>query len=98
MSGRKKVNQKCSPCFDDGITRKAAKFCVQCKTALCDVCLRKHKSLFKKHDVHDFWREEVQAAIILPTEMCKDHSEVVGLYCQQHDKIGCSTCIALNHR
>ncbi|XP_060579037.1 uncharacterized protein LOC132736012 [Ruditapes philippinarum] len=34
-----------------------------------------------------------------PTEMCDRHShKLIDMYCQNHDSVGCSTCMADNHR
>lgn len=31
-------------------------------------------------------------------EKCRDHNEIIKMFCRQHDQVCCSSCIALHHR
>lgn len=95
----------CSPCAETGRIRQAVKYCVQCQDYYCQACtdnhasfpaLRRHTLLDKTYSVSS-GRQTVLPSV--PTERCKVHqTKIIDMYCPTHDDVGCTTCMALEHR
>lgn len=95
----------CSPCADDGRNVEAVSYCVDCQGYCCPPCTNVHKivPVLKKHTVLDqthFKSEDAGANLpAVPTQRCSKHAlKIVDLYCDDDDEVGCSTCMALDHR
>ena len=44
-------------------------------------------------------RSESTGRLAAPTERCDRHSHhFIDMYCQNHDEVGCGTCMAMDHR
>lgn len=93
---------KCEPCFRRKEKVIAAKWCKECAEALCDKCVQFHKSLkySQKHTLMDF--EELRQQPIkntLPRPPCPQHENTtLGFFCEDHQKVCCSSCVTLDHR
>ena len=74
----------------------AVKFCAHCEAFYCNDCVEQHNSILSHHPIEDVLSDQV--AKELPTEVCREHMKTIDLYCKQHDQLGCSTCMALDHR
>ncbi|XP_053404030.1 uncharacterized protein LOC123554477 isoform X2 [Mercenaria mercenaria] len=90
----------CSPCAKEGKNVAAAKHCVECDENLCTTCLNDHNkfSLMKGHQLLDKVKTPSGQRIELPSQRCDRHGgKLIDVYCPSHDKVGCSTCIAVEH-
>ncbi|XP_060568304.1 transcription intermediary factor 1-alpha-like [Ruditapes philippinarum] len=94
----------CSICKNKGKTTEGEKFCVDCKDYFCITCVQIHGQvpLCAGHKVLDKSQGKSGTSNVLPrapTERCDRHSHKhIDMYCQNHDNVGCSTCMAVDHR
>ncbi|XP_045163268.2 uncharacterized protein LOC123527704 [Mercenaria mercenaria] len=98
-------NFKCSTCVNLNKNREAVKYCVECQGYCCQSCVDMH-SVFptlKGHSLLD--KSSFKSTTFttdlpeIPTVRCNYHeTKVVDMYCENHDVVGCTTCMALNHR
>jgi hypothetical protein len=96
----------CSMCKNQGKNADGEKYCVDCKDYFCVTCIKVHSKvpLCAGHKVLD--RSQVKSKsgnskglLNAPTERCDRHSHKhIDMYCQNHDNVGCSTCMADDHR
>ncbi|XP_060567659.1 uncharacterized protein LOC132726365 [Ruditapes philippinarum] len=89
----------CTLCAKDKKNVAASKYCVECDENLCKTCLD-HHSRFPVTKGHQI--VEVQSLtgkrLELPSQRCEKHGgKVIDEYCQGHDKVGCSTCMNVDH-
>ncbi|XP_045196117.2 E3 ubiquitin-protein ligase TRIM33-like, partial [Mercenaria mercenaria] len=96
---------KCSPCLAINRNREAVNYCVGCQGYYCQSCadvihmmpgLKSHTLL----DNSNYKSPGLRAGLpAVPTERCSIHeTKIVDMYCGNHDEVGCTTCMALNHR
>ncbi|XP_060587036.1 uncharacterized protein LOC132742315 [Ruditapes philippinarum] len=94
----------CSMCKNKGTNTEGEKFCVDCHDYFCRNCVQVHNvvPVLVGHKVLDKSQVKSGTSIGLPrapTERCDRHSHKhIDMYCQNHDKVGCSTCMAVDHR
>ncbi|XP_033745148.1 tripartite motif-containing protein 2-like [Pecten maximus] len=92
----------CKPCEKKGNANVPAKFwCKLANTYFCAAC---------KNSVHDLFHEEcepenvteLKKSVIIQREMsitgCGKHNEKLEYYCEDHQLLGCSKCIIVDHR
>ncbi|KAL4218876.1 hypothetical protein ACF0H5_021464 [Mactra antiquata] len=96
----------CTGCDKKNKTLKAVKYCVECKLYCCQSCTDMHE-VFPSLTSHSFLDVEQEnqsgnqqsSLPELPTERCCKHkAKVLDMYCQEHDQVGCCTCMATDHR
>ncbi|XP_053376458.1 uncharacterized protein LOC128547516 [Mercenaria mercenaria] len=91
----------CSACKEQNINKEAEKYCVDCRDYYCSECLKLHSSLpaLKGHKLLGKEAGQSRQLPMVPTERCERHDfKTVDMFCQNHDQIGCGTCIAVDHR
>ncbi|XP_060562105.1 uncharacterized protein LOC132721755 [Ruditapes philippinarum] len=94
----------CSMCKNKGKHTEGEKFCVDCEDYFCITCVQVHSEVpvLAGHNVLDISQVRSGASKGLPrgpTERWGRHSHKhIDMYCQNHDNVGCSTCIAVDHR
>jgi hypothetical protein len=94
----------CSMCKNKGKNTEGEKYCVDCKDYFCTTCVQVHGQVpvCAGHKILD--KSQVKSGTSkglprAPTERCDRHSHKhIDMYCQIHDNIGCSTCMAVDHR
>ncbi|XP_033745674.1 uncharacterized protein LOC117331185 [Pecten maximus] len=92
----------CKPCEKKGNTNVPAKFwCHQTKSYFCATCKISHHDLFHEEcepenitewNKSDTIRRQTSAA------GCGKHKEKLEYYCEDHQILGCSKCIIVDHR
>ena len=94
----------CSVCKSKNKNTEASKFCVDCQDYYCSSCVKFHEDVpaLSRHkilDITQFKPGTSQVHQMVPTERCDIHSHKhVDMYCQNHDVVGCSTCMAVDHK
>ncbi|XP_045169736.2 uncharacterized protein LOC123532378 [Mercenaria mercenaria] len=94
-------NILCSACKEQDKNREAEKYCVDCQEYYCSECLKLHSTLpaLKRHKLLDKEDGHSGQLLMVPTERCERHNfKTVDMFCQNHDMIGCGTCMAVDHR
>ncbi|XP_053383608.1 uncharacterized protein LOC123535591 [Mercenaria mercenaria] len=98
-------DHSCEPCLAIGQHVEAHGFCVDCQEYMCKNCsayhqrikATKHHNLLNidsmgKHTIHS-----TDSAVC--TEKCHIHkNEFMKFFCTNHEFLGCTDCITLNHR
>ncbi|XP_045216792.2 uncharacterized protein LOC123566596 isoform X1 [Mercenaria mercenaria] len=101
----------CGVCKHKEKNREAEKYCVECQDYYCLTCVKVHedipslighKILGKGKFPSGSVKTPSGSSKTLPgaqTEPCDRHSHnCVDMYCQNHDDVGCGTCMAVDHR
>ncbi|XP_045193082.2 uncharacterized protein LOC123549230 [Mercenaria mercenaria] len=96
----------CLPCTEAGRTMEAIRYCMECKSHLCEQCLQDHNkfaALRKHHTVDkseaaehkgESDKSEGNTAI-----ECGSHQgQYIDSYCKDHNEVCCSICITIKHR
>ena len=98
-------NFKCTACAKRNKKREAVKYCVECQGYCCQHCVEVHQDFpaLVNHNLLDNSNLISSGSVIelpaIPTERCAVHkTKIVDMYCQVHDDVGCTTCMALDHR
>lgn len=109
LSDSTESHLKCTICAKKNKRTEAVKYCVECKSYCCQACVEAHDT-FPVLNGHTLLDNNVTTAPLhvarqhkplplLPTERCSKHpSYIVDMYCSDHDIVGCSTCMTMDHR
>ncbi|XP_060586134.1 uncharacterized protein LOC132741886 [Ruditapes philippinarum] len=99
--GTELVNFKCVQCEKKNIKKEADIYCVECQEYYCSPCTDLHK-MFPLMSTHQFIDKSSFNTVILQKalpEKCEAHkTELLDMYCADHDDVACVTCIAIKHR
>lgn len=94
----------CSICALENRKTDAEKYCLQCQDYFCQKCVTIHDKLaiLSGHVIigrSDFGDLECRLKLpSIPTERCLKHTtKLMDMYCDTHDKVGCGTCMVLEH-
>ncbi|XP_060568467.1 uncharacterized protein LOC132727072 [Ruditapes philippinarum] len=92
----------CQPCDEEGTRLPAHGYCSDCKEHLCKTCIKVHKinTFTKKHTLMDATNLPKVAGLsdVLTTPCLKHSRKMIKFYCNDHKKILCSVCVALEHQ
>ncbi|XP_060573182.1 transcription intermediary factor 1-beta-like [Ruditapes philippinarum] len=105
VSGRKgssDIIRSCQPCKGDGDIVQAEGYCENCNEFICSSCIKAHRKLAgtKNHVIKS--KDEMLTVLSSQsdpcTELCDVHkTEIVKIYCQDHNSVGCGDCTVLEH-
>ncbi|XP_060584074.1 uncharacterized protein LOC132740231 [Ruditapes philippinarum] len=90
----------CLPCTQEGRNVAAIKYCVECDENLCQKCVGDHNkfSAMRRHQLLDTVKQPSGKRQELPSQKCGKHGgKLIDVYCPSHDKVGCSTCMTVEH-
>ncbi|XP_053375718.1 uncharacterized protein LOC128547338 [Mercenaria mercenaria] len=90
----------CTPCGEDHIREEAVKYCPECEEYLCAKCTNQHgrRKATLSHKLQD---KDVtkRVSIITIATKCRYHiNRDIEMYCETHDMVYCTKCIAKEHR
>ncbi|XP_060555810.1 uncharacterized protein LOC132716531 [Ruditapes philippinarum] len=94
----------CSMCKNRGKNTDGEKFCVDCHDYFCINCVEVHSQVpvCVNHKVLDLSQVKSGTNKDLPrapTERCdRHHHKYIDMYCHNHDDVGCSICMTIDHR
>ncbi|XP_060561317.1 uncharacterized protein LOC132721085 [Ruditapes philippinarum] len=94
----------CKICKNKDKNTEGVKFCVDCQDYFCKKCVQVHSQVpvCAGHKVLDksLVTSRISKGLLrAPAERCDRHSHKhIDMYCQNHDNVGCSTCMAVDHR
>ncbi|XP_053394936.1 E3 ubiquitin-protein ligase TRIM33-like [Mercenaria mercenaria] len=94
-------NFKYTPCSRINRQRKAVKYCVECQGYCCQSCVDTHQAFptLVGHKLLDKSTGLSADFPVVPTEICSIHKiKILDMYCGTHDVVGCTSCMALEHR
>ncbi|XP_021371803.1 uncharacterized protein LOC110462244 [Mizuhopecten yessoensis] len=92
----------CRPCAKKGKMNVPVKFwCEQYKTFFCAACKVDHHDMFHEEceprDIADVNMSAKMRREVSPND-CGKHDEKIEYYCEDHQLLGCSKCIIVDHR
>ncbi|KAL4233625.1 hypothetical protein ACF0H5_008307 [Mactra antiquata] len=105
-TGRFSRRIQCALCPRKTKTRiEAVNYCVVCETFMCAACVERHQQ-FPYLSGHSLLGQtqfdSVKGCITAlppPTDSCEAHDHnVVDMYCEIHNSVGCSVCMSLLHK
>ncbi|XP_053375719.1 uncharacterized protein LOC128547339 [Mercenaria mercenaria] len=90
----------CTPCGEEHIREEAVKYCPECEEYLCAKCTNQHgrRKATLSHKLQD---KDVtkRVSMITITTKCRYHpNRDLEMYCETHDMVYCTMCIAKEHR
>lgn len=93
----------CMSCEKDGTIEEATRYCQECKQFLCPTCTKYHTrfSATAGHTLSEAALAQKQTRNIqsVPAAKCLTHPERdIEMYCDTHDMVYCTLCIAKDHR
>ncbi|KAL4221365.1 hypothetical protein ACF0H5_019624 [Mactra antiquata] len=96
----------CTNCDSNGKIVEAVRYCIECRGYCCQTCTDTHTTIvmLKNHNLLDASQgnqasNQPGSLPEFPTERCTLHKgKVIDMYCEDHNEVGCSTCISTNHR
>ncbi|XP_053401908.1 transcription intermediary factor 1-alpha-like isoform X2 [Mercenaria mercenaria] len=95
-------DQCCEPCLALGQHKEAHGLCVECQEYFCKNCYIYHQQIkaTKHHQLLDKENMENNSVdLAVCTEEYHIHkNEIVKFFCTNHEALGCTDCITLNHR
>lgn len=79
---------------------KADMWCKNCKLCLCTNCLSFHNAMFLDHQPVSIAKATKESAMLVDSQdmRCTRHKENLNLFCNDHQALACSTCVAVEHR
>ncbi|XP_053388738.1 myosin heavy chain, clone 203-like [Mercenaria mercenaria] len=89
----------CTPCGEDSVREEAIKYCQECQEYLCAMCTKYHGRLkaTRAHRLLDKDNDR-QSSFVAKTR-CRYHPDRdIEMYCEAHDMVYCTLCIATEHR
>ncbi|XP_033745147.1 E3 ubiquitin-protein ligase TRIM56-like [Pecten maximus] len=91
----------CKPCERKGNNKKAKFWCKLIDTYFCEDCkIDKHDLLHTECEPENI--TEINKSVIIRREAsvtgCGKHKEKIEYFCEDHQLLGCSKCIIVNHR
>ncbi|XP_053403122.1 uncharacterized protein LOC128558254 [Mercenaria mercenaria] len=102
FSERKPTNQQgCDTCFEEGVTKQAEGFCIDCQDYLCGDCFKYHRLPLpvRHHKLLDKNEMPKRKVSVTLSENCINHQgETLNYYCETHDIVACTLCIFQEHR
>ncbi|KAL3891445.1 hypothetical protein ACJMK2_003707 [Sinanodonta woodiana] len=101
---KSKVDRLCDACNTDGNTVAAEGFCIVCKEAMCEDCLKAHRKLkiAKDHtilSVEELTCNPENVMKLAEGFSCSEHhGEDIKYYCKNHKIPCCATCFINSHK
>ncbi|CAC5355812.1 TRIM28 [Mytilus coruscus] len=90
----------CAGCMRDGDTNRAPSWCSDCSEPVCVTCAKFHKKLSPPHKIVPLEHiKRPSSDIFKLSGNCRTHNkEKIILFCCQHDKVVCDTCLSESHQ
>ncbi|XP_063412551.1 uncharacterized protein LOC134695263 [Mytilus trossulus] len=90
----------CAGCqrSDEDIT--AVSWCSDCSELVCKACSRVHEKMSPPHKVVQMKEiQQLSSSLLKLSKNCKKHpGQKIILYCCQHDKVICDSCVPISHQ
>ncbi|XP_063411326.1 uncharacterized protein LOC134694254 [Mytilus trossulus] len=90
----------CAGCqrSDEDIT--AVSWCSDCCELVCKACSRVHKRMSPPHKIVPMKEiQQLSSSLLTLSKNCDNHpDQKIALYCCQHDKVVCVSCVPISHQ
>ncbi|KAL3891414.1 hypothetical protein ACJMK2_003676 [Sinanodonta woodiana] len=104
LPAKSKVDHLCDACNTEGTTAPAEGFCVVCKEAMCEDCLKVHRKqkMSKDHTILSVEELDCNPENVMKLAegfTCLEHDgEDIKYYCKDHKLPCCATCFIKSHK
>ncbi|XP_071149362.1 uncharacterized protein [Mytilus edulis] len=90
----------CAGCQRGGEDITAVAWCSDCNDLVCKACSRVHEKMSPPHKVVPMKEiQQLSYSLLKLSKMCKNHpDQKIILYCCQHDKVICDSCVPISHQ
>ncbi|XP_063411341.1 uncharacterized protein LOC134694267 [Mytilus trossulus] len=90
----------CAGCqrSDEDIT--AVSWCSDCSELVCKTCSRVHERMSPPHKIVPMKEiQQLSSSLLTLSKNCDSHpDQKIALYCCQHDKVVCVSCVSISHQ
>ncbi|XP_063420920.1 uncharacterized protein LOC134706142 [Mytilus trossulus] len=88
----------CAGCQRDNEDIKAVSWCSDCCELVCKKCARVHERMSSPHNVVPIKNIPLSSSLFNLSKNCEFHPEQrIVMYCSQHDKMVCDSCVPKSH-
>ncbi|XP_063424803.1 uncharacterized protein LOC134708297 [Mytilus trossulus] len=90
----------CAGCERGNENIKAESWCSDCTELVCKTCAGVHKRLSPPHMVVPMKEiQELSSSLLTLSKNCENHpDQKIVMYCCQHDKVICGSCVPISHQ
>ncbi|XP_071150353.1 transcription intermediary factor 1-alpha-like [Mytilus edulis] len=90
----------CAGCQRSGEEITAVSWCSDCSDFVCKACSRVHEKMSPPHKVVPIKEiQQLSSSLLKLSKNCKNHpGQKIILYCCQHDKVICDSCVPISHQ
>ncbi|XP_071155300.1 uncharacterized protein [Mytilus edulis] len=90
----------CTGCQRGEEDVNAVAWCSDCSELVCKVCARVHEKMSPPHKLVPMKEiPQLSSSLLNLSKNCKNHpDEKIVLYCCQHDKVICGSCVTVSHQ
>ncbi|XP_071155301.1 uncharacterized protein [Mytilus edulis] len=90
----------CNGCQRSEKDVNAVAWCSDCSELVCKVCARVHGQMSPPHKVVPMKEiQQLSSSLFQLSKTCENHpDEKIVLYCCQHDKVICDSCVTVSHQ
>ncbi|KAL3891436.1 hypothetical protein ACJMK2_003698 [Sinanodonta woodiana] len=104
LPAKSRVHRLCDACNTEGTAAPAEGFCVVCKEAMCEDCLKVHRKqkMSKDHTILSVEELDCNPESVMKLAegftCSKHHGEDIKYYCKDHKLPCCATCFFHGHK
>ncbi|VDI14969.1 Hypothetical predicted protein [Mytilus galloprovincialis] len=89
----------CAGCQRSDEDIAAVSWCSDCCELVCKACSRVHKRMSPPHTIIPMQEIQLSSSLLTLSKNCDNHpDQKVALYCCQHDKVICDSCVPVSHQ
>ncbi|XP_063411342.1 uncharacterized protein LOC134694268 [Mytilus trossulus] len=90
----------CAGCQRSDEDIPAVSRCSDCSELVCQVCSRVHERMSPPHKVVPMTEiQQLSSSLLTLSKNCDNHpDQKIALYCCQHDKVVCVSCVPISHQ
>ncbi|VDI15618.1 Hypothetical predicted protein [Mytilus galloprovincialis] len=90
----------CAGCQRGGEDITDVAWCSDCSELVCKACSRVHEKMSPPHKVVSMKEiQQLSSSLLKLSKNCKNHpDQKIILYCCQHDKVICDSCVPISHQ
>ncbi|XP_063411337.1 uncharacterized protein LOC134694264 [Mytilus trossulus] len=90
----------CAGCQRNDEENTAVSWCSDCRELVCKACSRVHERMYPPHKVIQTQEiQQLSSSLLTLSKNCDNHpDQKIALYCCQHDKVVCVSCVPVSHQ
>ncbi|VDI24778.1 Hypothetical predicted protein [Mytilus galloprovincialis] len=93
-------SELCAGCQRHNEDIKAVSWCSDCSELVCKSCARAHERMSPPHKVVPMKEiQQLSSSLLKLSKNCENHpDQKIVLFCCQHDKVICDSCVPVSHQ